>query len=379
VTKRLEQLLAARDSNRDELLKAKLLFGRSDANAGWMDEAWEDRGAFSAGDNHEAPSFVSTLGKPLSQEEQERLLHANEGNLELRLALLVASYPVNMALKRRPAMAKHNTKSGLEAIVSPQSVNAPPKAKAAQKAATDLEDGRRAPSWWSYGSMQISNTQGFLRDVTLIDPIHIALFGGLETHVERGKLREIDGWIEVRGSPDLLRTLAGLREKMKEGVNLRALGACCDCSGIFPEAYREVMTEIVQMLKAAGPRLQYLTELLPDHGPNSKYSVPPRPDVVIPRKSLAGGRNGKGGKSGKDKGGKDRGKGWSEGKDRGKGRNDGKSRGNGKGWSEDKWASEWSTEAEGTWSTDQAWQELGQSWQEVGGWQWSESEAWWWS
>merc|ERR1719356_1068744 len=104
-------------------------------------------------------------------------LHAHDGERELRKALLVAASPVNVALRRRPFLAKHRTPTGLEAIVAPQSVNA--QARTGKGGGGKDMDRRGGPSWWAYGSMQISNKQGFLRTTTLVDPYHIMLFGGL--------------------------------------------------------------------------------------------------------------------------------------------------------------------------------------------------------
>merc|ERR1719356_298975 len=104
-------------------------------------------------------------------------LHAHDGERELRKALLVAASPMNVAMRRRPFLAKHRTPTGLEAIVAPQSVNA--QARVGKGSGKQDVDRRGGPSWWAYGSMQISNKQGFLRTTTLVDPYHIVLFGGL--------------------------------------------------------------------------------------------------------------------------------------------------------------------------------------------------------
>merc|ERR1719450_1939495 len=90
-------------------------------------------------------------------------------------------------MRRRPFLAKHRTPTGLEAIIARQSVNAQPRQG---KGGGKEVDRRGGPSWWAYGSMQISNKQGFLRTTTLVDPYHIVLFGGLS--VDRRKVGEGD-------------------------------------------------------------------------------------------------------------------------------------------------------------------------------------------
>merc|ERR1719409_735386 len=154
-------------------------------------------------------------------------------------------------------MAKHHTPTGLEAIIAPQSVNAPPKAKFHKGAPAPAEAGSdaRMPSWWSYGQMHISNRQGFLRSTTLVDPYHIALFGGLTTtEDDNGALREIDGWIELRGPRATLRTIARLRECMTRCIHLRALEPFAS----LPKGVRALLSEIGGLLKTATPRQERL-------------------------------------------------------------------------------------------------------------------------
>merc|ERR1719436_1850598 len=115
-------------------------------------------------------------------------LHAHDHEPELVKALLVAASPMNVAMRRRPFLAKHQTPTGLEAIVAPQSVNA--QARVGKGSSKQEVDRRGGPSWWAYGSMQISNKQGFLRTTTLVDPYHIVLFGGLS--VERKQVEGTD-------------------------------------------------------------------------------------------------------------------------------------------------------------------------------------------
>lgn len=191
-------------------------------------------------------------------------------------AFLVAAYPQNIALRRRVGLARHNTPTGLEAIIAPQSVNAPPKARASSSAAGPRTGDERQPSWWSYGMMHISNRQGFLRSTTLIDPYHVALFGGLTAHVDDdARLREIDGWIELRGSRATLRLLAQLRDFVARSVDLRAL----EPRATLPQGVQSALREVCAVLVTGVPRQERIVGALPE---NLATSIEKPPEVQRP-------------------------------------------------------------------------------------------------
>ncbi|CAK0905040.1 unnamed protein product [Prorocentrum cordatum] len=286
--------------------------------------------------------------------------------MELVKALLVAAYPQNLALRRRINMAKHNTATGLDAIITPQSVNAPPKAKASTAGAPTGGD-RREPSWWSYGSMQISNRQGFLRATTLIDPYHVALFGGLHHEQDQhGALREVDGWIELRGQRSTLRVLARLRDAMSRCIHLKAL----EPGRGLPEGQRTVLRELATLLKAAAPRQARIASLLPE-APTAEVEKPPPPSERPKGAREKGGREKGGGKArGKGdtswsqdggaggwdswQGGSSGSRGGAAGSDKGRGRSKGGRGGwDASGW--DGWGSAGGWDAGGGWDSSGGW------------------------
>eukprot|EP00746_Dinoflagellata_sp_MGD_P008971 gnl/MRDRNA2_/MRDRNA2_118056_c0_seq1.p1 gnl/MRDRNA2_/MRDRNA2_118056_c0~~gnl/MRDRNA2_/MRDRNA2_118056_c0_seq1.p1 ORF type:complete len:498 (+),score=102.65 gnl/MRDRNA2_/MRDRNA2_118056_c0_seq1:57-1496(+) len=216
---------------------------------------------------------------------------AKEAKMELVKALLVSAYPVNLALRRRVGNAKHNTSTGLDAIIAPQSVNAAPKGKPDPN---KDRSGDRLASWWAYGSMHISNRQGFLRATTLVDPYHIALMGGLSVmEDETGAMREIDGWIELRGGRATLRALARLREEVFQAIHVRALEPKSDIS----DGVKSVLTEVKRLLHTVVPRQERISQLLPDQAAQTVEEPPPPPPPEQRHKSRDRWRGKSGGKS----------------------------------------------------------------------------------
>jgi len=379
VPQRLRALLRSRDSLREELVRARLIEHESaasrrrhqpGANGNWEggenqtggenptgdgqndDDAdvggwgaWEDEAP-----NHDSWGYQSNTGSWWWDQQQQQWdpkwhsLHAHDHEKELRTALLVAASPVNVAMRRRPFLAKHRTPTGLEAIVAPQSVNAqqrPGKGGGGGKE----QDRRGGPSWWAYGSMQISNKQGFLRTTTLVDPYHIILFGGLgvehrrEATEGRGKQPEeeasgptveglewagpltlIDDWIELQGSEDTIYLLSYLRSEIRRCIHLKVL----DPSGQLPESTQWLLDEVATgVLRTATRRQNRTLWALPQ-----QLVLPPGGSVP---NDAHGGFGGYGG--GHKGGGKDRVGGWGKGKgeDRWGGGGKGKGKGGGKG------------------------------------------------
>lgn len=281
VPKRMKQLLSARDMHVEELQRAGLSTGSAGGDGagsthrqrhGWSSwdgaedsrEVWSDahEGSTSPGDG--------SLEESGSGEDDREKRQANE--MELMKALLVAAYPQNVALRRRIGLAKHNTATGLEAIIAPQSVNAPPKAKSSSSSAVPKSEERQA-SWWSYGQMHISNRQGFLRATTLVDPYHVALFGGLTTvEDDYGSLRELDGWIELRGPRATLRAVAKLRATMSRCIHLCTL----ESRATLSKGVKAVLDEIVSLLGTASARQERVASCLPE-SPAQYVEKPPPP------------------------------------------------------------------------------------------------------
>eukprot|EP00928_Gymnodinium_smaydae_P070037 TRINITY_DN5397_c0_g4_i1.p1 TRINITY_DN5397_c0_g4~~TRINITY_DN5397_c0_g4_i1.p1 ORF type:complete len:1912 (+),score=496.69 TRINITY_DN5397_c0_g4_i1:159-5738(+) len=364
VPQRLRQLLRARDSLREELIRAGLV-EKSAAQKRYRQRSSSEEGAGANGEEEREDAEVGgNWGKWDENVEQTGegswgrqgghrwgvdeascwrdpawvALHAREGDPELLKALLVASYPVNLAMRRRPFLAKHRTPTGLEAIIAPQSVNAQPRAgKGASKGAE--VDRRGGPSWWAYGSMQISNKQGFLRTTTLVDPYHIVLCGGLA--VERkpdewaewygeedkdtedqddfqiedgnsgGAVAVIDDWIELQGSDESVRLLSYLRDEIRRCVHRKVL----DPNSTLPDTSQWLLDEAVNVLRGAGRRQRRMLGLLPQQltlpagsGYNGGGGDYRRDGPGYGGGSFKGGK-GKGGKGGKggDKGGKGKG------------------------------------------------------------------------
>lgn len=256
VAKRVRQLLSARDQHREELQRAGLLSKVSWKDSEWSNAQWAadggwDDGGWGQGGWGEAgwkatEALIPEVPVDKADKESERF--------QLVKAFLVLAYPQSLALRRRVGFAKHNTPSGLEAIIAPQSVNAPSKAKCSARS------DEKQPTWWSYGQMQISNGQGFLRATTLVDPYHVALFGGLRTVEDAGALREIDGWIELRGSRSTLRSVARLRAAMTRCVHLRTL----DPHVPLPEGYNVILQQVSTLLQTAVARQAYVEACLPE-------------------------------------------------------------------------------------------------------------------
>lgn len=249
VPKRLSALLAARDGMRDELVRAGVLSGNREVRShdhGAAAEMWGDA------------TWYDDAGQwPCSKMSET---HANDDDPELAKGLLVAAFPSFLALRRRLSTVKHNTRIGLEAIVSPQSVNAP--AKTSKQAGALSRDDANMATWWAYGQMQIdTQRQGFLRQVTLVDPYHVALFGGLTSAMDAsGALREVDGWIEVRGGRRTRETLGALRSEIRRCVHVVALGV----GEPLPECSREALARALEVLRLAGPRAEQTARLLPE-------------------------------------------------------------------------------------------------------------------
>eukprot|EP00927_Polykrikos_kofoidii_P030476 TRINITY_DN26197_c0_g1_i1.p1 TRINITY_DN26197_c0_g1~~TRINITY_DN26197_c0_g1_i1.p1 ORF type:complete len:1030 (-),score=253.06 TRINITY_DN26197_c0_g1_i1:76-2829(-) len=315
VPKRVKGLLQGRDSHREELQK----LGFCPKYANFEENMWETtRWARSLASDDIADSreawddgVEGTDGGPAPSADGATVDSGNdekpaEGDpIELVKALLVAAYPQNVALRRRINMAKHNTSTGLEAIIAPQSVNAPVRIKpsaaaAASVAASQREDegggSRRQPSWWSYGQLHISQKHGFLRNTTLVDPLHVALFGGLTaTEDESGALREVDRWIELRSSRTTLKSLAKLREAMTRSINLRAL----EPGVSLPDGLRSTLREVVSLLRTATARQERISSSLHEGAPVQHVEKPPPPSER-PRRARGGGR----GSSGRGGGGR---------------------------------------------------------------------------
>lgn len=276
VPKRLNALLSARNGMQEELVRAGVLPSSKKYSSGW-----EWGGQQQSGAGHEdvwreswwTDDAVSDWWSPTSAEQASGWkprgvddIYANDDNIELARALLVAAFPSLVALRRRVNTVKHNTRSGLEAIVSPQSVNAPAKSNN-QSAGLSREDAN-TPTWWAYGQMQIdTQKQGFLRQVTLVDPYHVVLFGGLTSLSDsNGALREVDGWIELRGGRKTREALGGLRAEINRSIHNAAVGK------VMPEHSRQALDFAIEALSLAGPRLERAAKLLPE-----KPSVKPRP------------------------------------------------------------------------------------------------------
>mmetsp|Transcript_76467 Transcript_76467/g.237437 ORF Transcript_76467/g.237437 Transcript_76467/m.237437 type:complete len:757 (-) Transcript_76467:10-2280(-) len=286
VPKRLSALLASRDGMHDELVRAGVLLagsslrGRSTTAAGggaWGEASWGEASWDEAGWDGSAWDEASWGGSMWGQAawgdaawcdkgpappSPSRLvdMDANSDEPELAKGLLVAAFPTFVALRRRLNTVKHNTRIGLEAIVSPQSVNAP--AKTGKQAPVLSRDDANTPTWWAYGQMQIdTHKQGFLRQVTLIDPYHVALFGGLTSAGDAsGCLREIDGWIELRGGRRSREALGVLRAEIRRCVHVAALGT----GEPLPGRSRGALDAALKVLRLAGPRAEQLARLLPE-------------------------------------------------------------------------------------------------------------------
>ncbi|CAK0882406.1 unnamed protein product [Prorocentrum cordatum] len=304
VPQRVRTLLRSRDSLKEELVRARLidrtaahmrphLFPKDngdgdDADVGgwgaWDEHEGGDHGGYNRG-GYWGRNSMENWNNP-----EWMALHAHDDEPEMRKALLVAASPVNVALRRRPFLAKHRTPTGLEAIVAPQSVNA--QARVGKGGGGKDMDRRGGPSWWAYGSMQISNKQGFLRTTTLVDPYHIMLFGGLSVERQQrpghgkgakgkgkqaaeddgddgfavegldggGPVAVIDDWIELQGQEESIRLLSLLRSEMRRCIHLKVL----DPKAPLPEASQWMLDEAVTgVLRTATRRQSRLTSLLP--------------------------------------------------------------------------------------------------------------------
>jgi len=259
IPKRLTALLAARDGMRDELVRAGVLAGgrgwHGRSSTTYSREMWRDWYDDRAG---EWSGGYEGGGDGLRNEPAD--MNSNDSDPELAKALLVAAFPSFLALRRRFTSVKHNTRIGLEAIVSPQSVNAP--AKTSKQAPNLSREEANTPTWWAYGQMQIdTQKQGFLRQVTLIDPYHIALFGGFSSAVDAsGALKEVDGWIELRGGRKTREVLGVLRAEIRRCVHTAALGSGTP----LPDRSREALDAAMEVLRLAGPRAEQVARLLPE-------------------------------------------------------------------------------------------------------------------
>ena len=318
VPKRLKQLLAARDMHHEELRRAGLAtrarpaaaetfrLGRAATGAPWWTADDSGRGEAAAEALDDGAGFGGEDGV-LVPDGGEEIAGRNAGSglctgsevgrgLELVTALLVAAYPQNLALRRRLGLARHNTATGLDAIIAPQSVNAPSKGKPVQTSSALGPRGEgemkqeRITSWWSYASMQISNRQGFLRATTLVDACHVALFGGLSTYEDSsGALREVDGWVELRGTRGTLRCLARLRGAMSRSVHLRVL----DPGRPLPVGSQALLREVASILHEAAARQERIAASLPDAPVQHVERPPPpaaRPAVAPSWRGGAGGQ-----------------------------------------------------------------------------------------
>jgi len=378
VPQRLRQLLRTRDSLREELVRARLI-DKSSSHKNWAAQMWayetgvepaegeggakQEEGAAEGGEkngeaaagNAEDDGDVGGWGAweedaggaeadwgywgsswwhewKQWQDPNWLALHAHDDEPEMRKALLVAASPVNVAMRRRPFLAKHRTPTGLEAIIAPQSVNAQPRGnKGAGKGEVDRRGG---PSWWAYGNMQISNKQGFLRTTTLVDPYHIMLFGGLgvehrkdvekyeEEMPEEGEdvaelategleplapVSMIDEWIEPQGSEDTIWLLSALRAEIRRCIHLKVL----DPTGWLPETSQWLLDEIAtSVIRTSTRRQGRVLSILPQ-----QMVLPPGGSVPSTIHKGKGDFKGKG-KDGKGKGGA-RGKGAGPGRDSG--------------------------------------------------------------
>jgi len=267
VPKRVAALLAASDSMREELVRARVLSDRWDRRGQYAgrNEAWGDDTWYDDDENKHRGQHVD--------------VNANDNDPELAKALLVSAFPSFLALRRRLNTVKHNTRIGLEAIVSPQSVNAP--AKVGKQAPAMSRDDANTPTWWAYGQLQIdTQKQGFLRQVTLIDPYHVALFGGLTSITDaNGALREVDGWIELRGGRKSREALSILRAELRKCIHLAALG---DGEPLPPQS-QVALDAVLETLRMAEPRAEQVKQLLPERV--AKVTPPdPSLDELWPKK-----------------------------------------------------------------------------------------------
>jgi len=434
VPKRIQGLLMARDTHKEELQRAGLIM-KADRRSGWgaggdpwatgnwrmmgltealseNAEAWEepvnnagDMGSTTAGTA--SPPEASFNGSDADDDElkDEKKLSASDRRElevnELVKALLVSAYPQNLAMRRRTGLAKHHTATGLDAIIAPQSVNAPAKVG---KGAGGSRSDERQQTWWAYGMMHISNRQGFLRATTLVDPYHIAFMGGLVAGQDNsGTLREVDGWIELRGPRTTLRALARLRDTIFRCVHLRAL----EPSAALPIAEQKMLTAVSTLLRSAVPRQEFIISCLPDHvatpvekpppPPPPQRRLEPRADQKWPGKGSwnSNGMDSSWSSSDRTNGGKGWGekglnrwsssetaKGWaSSGDGRGDERGGEESTKGGKGWGEkglNRWSSSetskgWASSGDerggkGRWEEDRSWRAK-DSWAEKGAWQ----------
>lgn len=274
---------------------------------------------------------------------------AKEAKMELVKALLVSAYPMNLALRRRIGNAKHNTSTGLDAIIAPQSVNAAPKGKPDPN---KDRSGDRIASWWAYGSMHISNRQGFLRATSLVDPYHVALMGGLSVmEDDHGAMREIDGWIELRGGRATLRALARLREEVFQSIHVRAL----DPRSEVAEGVQAVLREVKRLLHTAVPRQERISQLLPDQVAHKVEEPPPPPPPEQRYRNKSRWR-------GNDRGYDDWEGGYQERRGKGKGGSKGNDRkGSGKGGRGSSWKGGWDDGWGGGWEQS-SWDNWDESW-----------------
>jgi len=372
VPQRLRALLRSRDSLRDELVRAQLIDRKAvhrqyydpfSGNGGWGGDAQvsnkkeegdgddakeaeghddDDVGGWGAWEDEEPHTGNDYWGPQASwwwdewrqwQDPSWLELHAHDDQPEMRKALLVAASPVNVAMRRRPFLAKHRTPTGLEAIVAPQSINAQPRqGKGGSKGEVDRRGG---PSWWAYGSMQISNKQGFLRTTTLVDPYHIFLFGGLGVEYYResepsgghtaddssaalategledlAPVSMIDDWIEPQGSEETVWLLSALRAEVRRCIHMKVM----DPSNSLPENSQWLLDEIAtNVIGTATRRQARILSILPP-----QQILPPGGSVPTanPSNGMFGGREKGKGKGGDREKGKGKGKGKARGKDR---------------------------------------------------------------
>jgi len=154
----------------------------------------------------------------------------------LLAGLLCAAYPGNLAKlqKTKDPNDKKNgqyrtkTRSG---ILSKRSVNS----KSALKAVEHVEESLAAKvleeypdskpgsrPWLLYTELVEQNKAGFLRNTTVLEPWQVAVFAGRTCVAEEGYL-ELDGWLQIKGSPRTLKVAQALRAEIEEALMWKAL------------------------------------------------------------------------------------------------------------------------------------------------------------
>eukprot|EP00930_Biecheleria_cincta_P019174 TRINITY_DN14707_c0_g3_i1.p1 TRINITY_DN14707_c0_g3~~TRINITY_DN14707_c0_g3_i1.p1 ORF type:complete len:1410 (+),score=327.38 TRINITY_DN14707_c0_g3_i1:197-4426(+) len=195
----------------------------------------------------EDESFLGAGGGGFAESDQEEwLLALNDHDADyedepLLAGLLCSSFPGNLAKfqKLKGSSSWYRTRNMSRTILHKSSVNShasasspddgeePDPLEVPDEEYADSQPGNRP--WLLYTDLTVSNSVGFLRNATVMEPWQVALFGGARASSRpTPEVLELDGWLQIRSNERSLDIAQALREEIKQAVMWQALAVTQD-------------------------------------------------------------------------------------------------------------------------------------------------------